>query len=530
MRSILVLSLFLGSRLYALPTLYPDYFNKSIRNNTGSNIMADSESSHRFYVLPPNVSFSKVKSLHTVSANVGFCAEIAKLQEYNLDTVKLLNSLKDKDVQFKIQIETENKKLSSANEELSKYVLANNLQEISALDLKITQLEKRLDHLYIIARSCNKECDAINSDIQTSQLLRAELTTRRFELSAGNVMLSNEYEKKKSYVESLRKNIESINTNWRELQRDLKDLYADFSRMYDAHSLREGGKVAIEYYSGWDENVARLQQDNPGYSFEKIQTKNASIKMNAYSKNMLVPGGAVMAFDAGGISPNGALTLESFPANLNANVTLNLLGVCPLIHPELFGFKNEDPMRAISYGLTVAYEYPSRMKFDITAHYNMYRMYKIIKSQGSSGGFFSSSSWSNQEEEELFSDSFRVDWNVQDDKIQIPYEKKLAINADIRRQMLSRLASFLVMNDQSAKLGSIAQAPATGATVLADSLNKTCSSHVYCKGASIVLNVLQAIFGSANNEQQIQQKTDVNMMERYSDSSVVMQPMLTTYR
>lgn len=530
MKFIIVLGLFAAGKLYALPTLYPDYFNRSIRNNTSSNIVADSESSSRYYVLPPNVSFSKVKSLHTVSANVGFCTEIAKLQEYNLDTVKLLNSLKDKDIQFKTQLDTENKKLLSANEELSKYVLANNLQEISALDLKITQLERRLDNLYIIARNCNKECDAITSDIQTTQLLRADLTTKRFELSSGNVMLSNEYEKKKSYVESLRKNIESINTSWRDLQRDLKDLYADFNRMYDVHAQREGGKVAIEYYSGWDENVARLNQDNPGYNFEKIQTKNANIKMNAYSKNMLVPGGAVMAFDAGGISPNGVLNLESFPANLNANVTLNLLGVCPLLHPDLFGFKNEDPLRAISYGLTVAYEYPTRMKFDITARYNMYRMYKIFKSQGTSGGFFSSSSWSNQEEEELFSDSFKVDWSVQDEKIQIPLEKKLAINADIRRQMMSRLASFLVMNDQSVKLGAAAGAPATGATVLADSLNNACPTNVYCKGASIVLNVLQAIFGSSSNEQQVRQKTDVNMVEHYSDSYVVMQPMLSTYR
>lgn len=130
----------------------------------------------------------------------------------------------------------------------------------------------------------------------------------------------------------------------------------------------------------------------------------------------------------------------------------------------------------------------------------------------------------------MFSDSFRVDWSVQDEKLQIPFEKKLAINSDIRRQMMSRLASFLIMNDQSVKLGAVSGAPATGATVLADSLNKTCPSHVYCKGASIVLNVLQAIFGSSKNEQQVRQKTDVNMVERYSDSYVVMQPMLTTYR
>ncbi|MEQ1721681.1 MAG: hypothetical protein ABL930_00805 [Pseudobdellovibrio sp.] len=529
MKRIICLGLLITAKLQALPTLYPENFNR-VRNNTNSNIVADSESAQRFYVLPPNSSFAKVRGLHTVTANVGFCKEIANLQEYNLDTLSLLNSMKTKDISFKNQLEEQNKKLSSAKEELSKYVIANNMQELAALDFKILQLERRLDDLYLKSKNCNNECVALSQDIQDTQKLRMELTTRRFELSSSDLMAANEYEKKKTYTESLQKNIEDIQINWKRLQTDLKDLYVDFNRMFDAHAKREGGRVAIEYKSGWSENIARLMQDNPHFSFEKIQTKNANIKMSAYSKNNLSLEGAVTAFDVGGISANGVLTLESFPENLSGNVTLNLLGVCPLLHPDWFNIKNPSSVQDMNYGLTVGYEYPANMKYDITVNYNMYRMYSIIKSQGQSGGFFSSSSWSDQQEEELFRDSFRVDWKIQDDKMQLSFDKKLEVESDLRRQMMTRLASNLVMNDSGAKMGAALGVPQTGATVLSNSLSKACPANLYCRGASVVLDVLQAIFGASSTQQSLTQISNVNMTEKYSHSYIVMQPMLTTYQ
>ena len=514
----------------AAPTLYPEDFIGAIRNQTNSDVLADDQSGRRFYVLPPSDAVAQVTGLHTVTANVGFCGELAKLQRYNSDTLDLLNAMKTKDLYTKNQLEQQNKKYTQANEELSNYVVAADLQELSSLDVRITQLERRLDELYVKYKNCSQDCPVLAQDIEDSQLLRIELLTKRFELSTANLMASTEYERKRANVAAIKNNLTEIEKNWKQIQADLKDVYIDFNRMFDAHALREGGRAAISFNSGWTENLRRLSEQNPNLSFEKVSTKNAVIRAGAYSKNNLIPGGSVLAFDVGGSSADGRLVLEAYPENFSGNVVLNLLAVCPLLHPDWFDIKVANKLENMTYGITVGYEYPAAMKYEITAHYNMRRMFEAIKSQGTSGGFFSSDSWSDQDEQEYFKDSFWVDWKIQDDKFLMTTEQKLAINSDLRRQVMSRMAAQLVMNNPGA-LGSLSfELPKTGAVVLANSLDKSCPLNVYCKGASIVLNVLQAVFGSSGTEQTLSQISNVEMTDTYSHSQIVMQPRLTTYR
>lgn len=516
----------------AAPTLYPKHFNSGIRNSTNSDILADDQNSRRFYVLPPGDAVARVTGLHTVTANVGFCSEIAKLQRYNSDTLDLLNAMKTKDLNTKTQLEQQNKKFALASEELSSYIVAANLHELVSLDTRVFQLEKRLDELYIQLRKCSRDCPVLQKDIEDSQLLRTELLTKRFELSAADLMASTEYERKKVYVAAIRENVTELERNWKQIQADLKDLYYEFNRMFDAHAMREGGRVAISFSSGWNENVRRLNAENPNYSFERVPTKNAIMRAAAYSKNNLVLGGSILAFDVGGssVNANGLLSLESYPENFSGNAVLNLLAVCPLLHPEWFDIKTPNKIENMTYGITVGYEYPAAMQYEVTATYNMWRMYELIKSQGTSGGFFSSNSWSDHTEQEYFKDSFSVDWKIQDEKLLLTPEQKLAINSDLRRQVMSRMASQLVMNNPQAQAALAFELPKTGSVVLANSLDKNCPLNVYCRGASIVLNVLQAVFGSANTQQSLTQIADVEMTDRYSHSQIVMQPRLTTFR
>ncbi len=520
-----------SQNIFALPTLYPEKFDATIVNRTNSSYLADGDDSRRYYVLPPPASEARVRSLHTVTANVGFCEEISQLQKYNLDTLQLINSMKTKDAATKKILDEKNSELSRANRDLAHFVNANSMQELMALDLKVQQLEKRLDDLYARYKTCAKDCSVLKHDIEDTQKLRMEFTTRRFELSAGNILTAGEYEKRKSYAESVEKNVKELELSWKKIQMDLKDLYVDFNRMFDAHAKREGGRVAISYNSRLDENIQQLRRDNPFYHFEKIQTKNASIKASAYSKNTLATEGSVLSFDVGGNSANGVLNLEAYPESFTGTAVLNLLAVCPLLRPELFGLSSPQKVEDLVFPLTVGFEYPSSMKMDITAKYNMRRMYELIRSQGTSGGFFSSKSWSHQDEEEFFKDTFFVDWKIQDEKQLIPFDEKLKINSDLRRQILSRLAGFVVMGNQAARLALAPELPkTTGAMVISDSLNKVCPQVMLCRGASLGLNVLQVLFGGGNTQQDLIQVQDVSMEDRYSSEQVVMQPMITTYR
>lgn len=520
-----------GLQAYAMPTLYPKTFNRGLKNNTTSNYVADSDNPLRYYVLPPNSSTAKVVSLNMVTANVGFCNEIAQLQQYNSDTLALLNSMKANDLALKNQIDDQRNKLVKNNSEIMAYTANPDLQNIINYDFKLSQLDKRLEALRIQSLMCRQNCDALMQDLSSVQEQKSYLLTQRsVNFSTEQLGLMQELQQKKSLNLELQKHITELEQNWKELQSNLKNLYADFNKMFDAHAKREGGRIAISYDSKWTANVDQLKKDNPQYSFERIQTKNAKIRVNSYSKSHLAVDGAVLSFDVSGQLADNVLNLESYPESFSGSAVLNLLGVCPLLHPEYFGIPVANGLDDMSFGLTVSYDYPASMKYDITAHYNMHRMYELIKSQGTNGGFFSSSSWTDQQEQNFFKDSFWVDWKVQDDRNLFTEQQKLTINSDLRRQIMTRLASSLVLNNSAPKLALAGDAPETGAMVLSNSLNKACPANVYCKGASIVFGVLQAIFGSSDTQQSLKQISDVEMTDHYSNEQIVLQPMITTYR
>lgn len=519
------LQLFLGSWLagslaLAVPTLYPQNFNSNLRNATNSNVMFDSQDSTRFYVLPPHSSAAVIQNLHTVTANVGFCSEIADLQRYNADTLAQLNALKLKGSQMQVTLEQKKIDLKAANGKLAEYSALHKSDTSLMRYQELRSVTQRLSQLYDKLKTCGADCAEIQSQISI-------LEDKKFELQ--NYELPPELQSLAWKIDELETFIFQNGQSLQMLQADLRDLYADFNRMFDAHAQREGGRVSISYDSHWTDNVNRLSLDNPGLRFEKIQTKNAGIKAGAYSKNNLLPGGSVLSFDVGGQSAGSQLLLEAFPESFAGNAVLNLLAVCPLLHPEWFDLPAATSVKQMSYPLTVSYEYPASMNYEVTATYNMYRMYELIKTQGKSSGFFSSKSWSNQEEEQYFKDAFRVDWRIQDDRKLFSEEQKLAINADLRRQIMSRLANDLVMNDSGTKLAAPDDPPTTGALVLSNSLSKFCPISVNCQGASIVLSVMQAIFGSSNSVQNLKRITNVTMSDTYHTEQVVLQPMLTSF-
>lgn len=519
--------LWLAGTAWAVPTLYPDHFNAGIRNRTASGYLADTRDPRRFYVLPPGNAAMTIAGLHTVTANVGFCREIADLQKYNLDTLALINSMKTRDNETQARLTRDRQKLAVLTAELGQYAAQAGLEQVAALDAQIRRLELRLDHLYDRYRTCTLDCGALARDIQQSQTRRAELIDRRQALAAENFAAALDYDRRRSAALALENSVRQTETDWRQLRADLLELYTLFNRMFDAHAGREGGRVSVLYDSGWSRNVETLRRDNPGYSFERIPTRNAAL-MTATGAG--TPGGALLSFQvAGGTGRDGALLLPAYPEAVTGQAVLNLLGVCPLLHPEWFTVPAGGGLSAMSYGLTASYDYPSAMKYEVTATYNLYRMYQLIKTQGESGGFFSSHSWSEQDEQLFFQDAFRVDWKIPHDLPPLTAEQKSAITADLRRQVMSRLAAYLVRNDPGA-LPAVAGAPgSTGAQVLADSLGKTCPQNLYCQGASVVLNVLQAVFGASSTSQTLRQTLDVRMVDQYTDETVVQQPMLTTY-
>ncbi len=396
--------------MLAVPTIYPKS-NAYIKNNTNSNVVSDSTDPYKYYVLPPSTVEVKVLSLNSITANVGFCKEIADIQKYNADTLQLLNNLKQREYDLLMQITAHEKMIRDAKVVIAEYVKVKNLMQLVEFDRQIEAMDSRLDSMYAAYKNCTRECAALATDIEHLQENRNSVEEQRFLFAISRSADSDEYMRQKRNIESLEnQKMASIDTV-KKVQTDLKELYLDFVSMYDVHVKREGAKISVEYDSRWSNNVARLQFDNPRLKFEKISTQNAVVRADAYSN--LLPGSSIIGFNFGGVGNiNGPVSLEAYPERFSGNATLNLLGACPILYPQLFGIPlNDDRVnpQKMKFGLTVGYQFPAEFIYDVTVKYNMYKLYELTQKQGKKGGFLSSSSWSTKEENEYYNDAFKVE-------------------------------------------------------------------------------------------------------------------------
>lgn len=201
-----------------------------------------------------------------------------------------------------------------------------------------------------------------------------------------------------------------------------------------------------------------------------------------------------------------------------------------MIHPDYFDIQTPNSTEEMAYGMTVSYEYPTSFVAEATATYNMHKMYQKIARSGSSGGFFSSRSWSSVEERTYFSDSFKVSWVEQDSANSIPDEKKADLEREMRNNIFARMATIGL--PAVANAGALVSPPAlsaSGAVVLANSLQKTCPGNYYCVGAAMALNVLDAIFGSKSTTSSYTNIQDVDSVESWSRKKVVFKPWVSSY-
>lgn len=528
------LLLLISGQAFAAPTIFPTSVTtlSSISNPTTSNIVADSVDSKHIYVMPPSVAISKIGGLHTLSANLGFCREMADDKDYSAALSKKIKDLVIQETDAKKDADVVRQKLFTAKEEAAQFTTQARLQDLADLDSNIAANESRLSDLYNQANSCKTACDEINQEIDDLVKNKAELLKNRRAMAQTHAADMRTYERYQAQVQALQENLDDLTSSWQKISNRVKQVRNDFLDMYSTFAKMEGARASISFKSDWNQNVANLKANNPGIEFEKIPTQNAQVLSSLTIENL--PGAeAVLAYEVGGQNVNGVLKLSSYPESMSGNVVLSLVGACPVLHKDWYDISDTQSTSAdqMKYGLTISYEYPTTFTVSAVAHYNMYKMYQKIVSSGSSGGFFSSRSWSNVEERNMFKDSFSVKWDEQDPSFSLSDEQKADVEAEMRKGIFDRMASLVI--PQSPDRNGIIQAvgaPKHGSLVIADSLMKTCPGNAYCIGASIAMNVLDAIFGSSSTTASYLQTYNADLTESYSRSKVIYKPAITSYQ
>ncbi len=529
-----ILPALLGANLaHATPTLYPTDMNLLSRlvNPTTSGLVADDNDVRKVYVLPPNEAVAEVRGLHTLSANVGFCGEVSDLQQYSRSVLAQIKELNDRRDDYKIEVDKAFEKLKTARIEAEKIIADKRLQPLVDLDNQIKDMQDRLTELYASSQTCKVNCGSVENEIRGTQDALRNAQKDRRTLAQQNAQDVRAYDKKKAEATAFEQNYRDIAQRFNQAKQDLMSIRSEFQGMYSAFAKMEGGRAALVYNSNWDQNLETLRVNNPDFQFEKISTEKATLFASLTSVKDIPADLTVLAYELPGVHKDNYMDLQSaFPSSISSNLVLSLIGVCPMLHPESFDVSPGYGADKMAYGLTITYEFPATMKVQATAKYNMYKMYQKIVSSGSSGGFFSSRSWTKVEEHNFFKDSFRIEWETQDPKNEVSEEQRLTIESEMRARIMERIANLALPSAPNRDQIIAASAPPPhGAVVVANSLMTACPGNIYCVAGSLILQGLDSIFGSSQSTASYLQTQDFEATETWSSSKVVMKPWVTTF-
>ncbi len=521
--------------LQAAPSIYAKKLSeKIIKNTSNANIIFDNENETRVWVMPPNTGASEVSGLHPMTANTGFCQEMSDLQKMSKGIVERVYQASEDQFLAQKNIDDLMLKLDQARIEAESLRVSPIVKQLQAANDRIDDIEVRLDTLSSKLEDCTQGCEEIKAERVQLRREKADLTQSRRKLTADNTSELRAYEKKLGVVSAMETNILNKEEAWKKIEVRLLNLRTTFQNMYGSLGKLQGGFANFQYNTNWEEQMNKLRTDNPTFEFMQIPTKNVSITTNIIGANSFPSAGAIMRYAvAGGPSTEGVIKLSSFPGAFSTNIELSLLGACPILNPVAFGFpanKSGDlNSYKMKYGLTAAYEYATAYDLSATVSYNIHRVYEKILSSGTKGGFFRSKSWSKIEDKFTYNDEFKIVWNEEESEHTLSEDEKRARETDMRNSIFARLVSVGLPAAANAGALVLTAPPKNGAVVISESLMQTCPQNIYCVGASIGMNVLDAIFGNSSSIAEFKNTQDVDLIEVWSSKKMLYRPYVTSY-
>jgi hypothetical protein len=517
----------------AMPSIYPtkEWQNVHLENQTTSSLVSDDQNLSTLWVLPPSAGTAQADGLYLPSASLQFCNQMTVLASASEKLTKRIADLtleyENKQEEAKSSREVYLAAKAEAESFLATSAGARELDDISARQIII---EQRLNILYSDLEKCDKSCDQLRTEIKSLNSEKTTLILRRTSLTVTANAELQKYNRLKAKADALKNNFDTVGDDITVIKNKLFMARNDLFDLYKILSTLEGGYTDVVYDSNWNKNVQSIRNSNPSFNVNPIPTKGGvanAFLISSDGPNYLSSLPSVLDYTVMGNKPTQQIELYSFPDRLTATLRLSLVGACPMKFPDYFKVKT-NPDGKISFGLSVSYSFPSVYRTKVTFKYNLNSIYRKVVESGSSGGFFSSKSWTNISEEKFTKEDFEVNWREEDPQNILPNDEKMKIEKEIKADLIQRALNYVATPDLSTL--SPAASPAHGALVVAEGLNNVCGlSNVYCAIGSWALKGLDSIFGSSGSSASRFILQDVKITETWSRETVRYTPAITSF-
>lgn len=543
-QSIAIVSI-LASSVGALgaPTYYPNSDNRlsEIKNSTNSTVLGDTNDPNTLYVMPPISGKATPSKFEAASANMGYCQEMSDLQSYSRQLAKQSTEAALKSAQVEVKASKAAEDWAEAESEVAILAQGEIIRQLRDNDTRIEAIELRLDGLYEMLNTCqNEACDQINDEIVQLLDEKKLIVKSSNAIKQSHKEEAKKYAKAKGKADGAKKKYELLSQEVTAAVTRLLTIKQQFNSAYANLAKLEGGFVNVNYDTGWEANVLALRSENPGFNINMIPTEKAVMNANfvgassddAYLASLPI----LLDYTVNGDkylpwATNAEKTLSSFPGKIVANMRLSLTGACVLAHPSKYDLEKGSTGFPV-FGLAVNYEYPANFRMKVRFSYNLYKFYEIMQSSGSSGGLFTSRSWTNVSETNISHDAFKVAWEEEDPTNGIPEVEKRKIEAEVKVELIQRVLKQMARPDASSQV-QMASAPAVpqhGALVIASGLQSTCGfTSYYCAAGVWILRGLDSIFGSSSSSSNFKSVNDHTAVEEWSRAMVRMKPATTVF-
>ena len=533
----------------AAPSAYStDYGALDIKQVSSATLLRDTESEKTVWVLPPTAGTSALTGF-APSANIRFCDGLKSLTTTSNNIVKKFDLIQKR-------YEEELKSLTKAEKALVKAREAKaaiegstvGASQLILLDEAIEAAESTRDSVLTDLDVCTDEalCSDLIEEYRSLKDRLKDLREERDTIASENIDLDRKLKAADRKINVALEVFNDIGTATDTMAERISTLDSTIQDLYANRGKLEGGFATVAYDTGWDQAIEKLSEANEGYSFNKIRTEETRLHANIIgasdSTSYYESLPAILDYNIEGHKylPAGEKTVgdgqTSLPSVINGTMRFSLIGGCPVVDSTFFDgldFKmrtdlNSDPVFAIS----ATYKYPAAYKYKVTASYNLYKFYETIKKNGKKGGFFSSKAYSKVIETKSDSDSFSIDWDVQDSQFSATEKAKITtdLKTDLVNRVLVSMATPVSANAPTLALDPPGAAPEPGSIVLADGLSKTCGWHLYCRAGSWILRGADAIWGRRESEQSFKSTWNRTATETWSSQDVRLTPGATSFR
>jgi hypothetical protein len=547
---LLVKILFFPSYASAVPSAYTNNCEPMrINNETNSTLLRDSENCDTVWVLPPTSGLTTLSGF-TPSANLAMCKSLKEDMDASRYLSRSMRIQAQKIDQIELEISSTQKEIDLVMSEIYHYENDPKIREVLKIQSEIQIVDQLVTQLVKKLTLCKEHCDVVKDNIQDEERKKKLLSNRLLELDTLYPLSFLKYENLKKQQIYLHEKMKSILTKFNDSISMRMELRSLIQGLFKQYAKLEGGYGHLDYNSGWDENIKKLNhQYGNRFDFKAVPTKNTRIYANFLGsgekdKDLYLESKPILLdYTFGGLKfvPWGeerTAEIASFPSHLSGSLRLNLLGSCPLYYANFTQAKDDEELvistnyqnNIFSPSIIVNYEYPAAFKFHVTAKYNLYKMYEKMISQTSRGGLFWKKSEQHIEEHRTDQDHFEIFWKDEDNLYSA--EEKKEITKMLRDELIYRVLHNMAIPIPERPVHfpiSEMSLPPSGAFVLAKGFKEFCGWNIYCRASSWVLIGLDSLLGGSHSVSSFKSIHDRWASETWSSSEAKWRPATTSF-